>query len=169
MERTTESNGAGTQPTEAQLQEVADEIFTAWRELRRGAGVGSLKEVLYGSGDDALDPAQADALELLIQRGAWRMSELATALYVDASTATRTIDRLVANGLAVRRPATDDGRGVVVSASSQGKKQCLRIQRGRQVLMRGFIEEFSFEECQQLASLLARLVRSVNRMAEDHT
>jgi DNA-binding MarR family transcriptional regulator len=133
--------------------------------LRRGAGVASLKEALYGSGADALDPGQTDALELLITRGAWRMSELAAALYVDASTATRTIDRLAASGLAVRRPATDDGRGIVVGATTQGRKQCLRIQRGRRAAMRMFIEEFSYEECSELASLMQRLVRSVNRVA----
>jgi DNA-binding MarR family transcriptional regulator len=150
---------------EEELQAVAEEIFAAWRELRRGAGVASLKEALYGSGPDALDPGQTDALELLITRGAWRMSELATALYVDASTATRTIDRLTASGLAVRRPASDDGRGIVVGATPQGRKQCLRIQRGRRAVMRKFIEEFSYEECTELASLMQRLVRSVNRVS----
>lgn len=153
---------------EEHLQSVCDQIFAAWRELRRGAGVGSLKEVLYGSGENALDPALLDALEMLIQRGAWRMSELAAALYVDASTATRTIDRLVNTGLAVRRQATDDARGIVVSATSRGRKQCLRIQRGRRVLMQEFMEEFTFDECQELAALMQRLVHSVNRSAERH-
>jgi DNA-binding MarR family transcriptional regulator len=150
----------------AALAELAEQIFASWRELRRGAGMGSLKEVLYGSGDDALDPGQADALELLTSRGAWRMSELAAALYVDASTATRTIDRLVSSGLAVRRPATDDGRGILVGATPHGRKQCLRIQRGRRVLMRGIVEEFTHEECVDLATLMQRLVQSVNRTAE---
>jgi DNA-binding MarR family transcriptional regulator len=162
----------GDDPLPPELEErlgaISDRIFAAWRELRRGAGVASLREVLYGSGDDALDPAQLDALELLIERGAWRMSELAAALYVDASTATRTIDRLVAGGLAVRRPATDDARGIVVSATSKGRKQCIRIQRGRRVLMREFLDEFTLDECEELGSLMQRLVLSVNHSADRH-
>jgi DNA-binding MarR family transcriptional regulator len=151
------------------LVELGQRIFDAWRELRRGAGVSSLREHLYGSGDDALDPGQLDALELVLQRGAWRMSELANALYVDASTATRTIDRLVASGLVVRRPATEDGRGIVVSATSKGRKQCARIQRGRSELMLTFLDEFELPEAQALAGLMERLVASVNRVANRRT
>src|SRR5687768_12899328 len=118
----------------------------------------ALKEVLYGAGDDALDPAQLEALELLRERSAWRMSELAAALYVDASTVTRTIDRLVAGGLAERRPSTRDARGVVVSATPRGDEQCRRIQEGRRVLMTEFMEEFRADEWVVLAHLLHRLV-----------
>ena len=145
--------------------ELGQRIFDAWRELRRGAGVSSLRQHLYGSGDDALDPGQLDALELVLQRGAWRMSELANALYVDASTATRTIDRLVDSGLVVRRPATEDGRGIVVSATAKGRKQCARIQRGRSELMLTFLEDFDVGEAHALAALMERLVASVNRVA----
>jgi DNA-binding MarR family transcriptional regulator len=147
------------------LVELGQRVFDAWRELRRGAGVSSLREHLYGSGEDALDPGQLDALELVLQRGAWRMSELATALYVDASTATRTIDRLVDSGLVVRRPATEDGRGIVVSATAKGRKQCARIQRGRTELMLTFLDDFEPDEAQSLATLMERLVASVNRVA----
>jgi DNA-binding MarR family transcriptional regulator len=144
---------------------VGDRIFVAWRELRRGAGMASLRDVLYGTGDDALDPAQVDALELLLERGTWRMSDLAAALYIDASTATRTIDRLVLGGLAVRQPATDDARGIVVSATATGRRQCVRIRRGRQVLVREFMEEFDEDERERLARLMQRLVSGVNRRA----
>jgi DNA-binding MarR family transcriptional regulator len=144
---------------------VGDRIFVAWRELRRGAGMAALREVLYGTGDDALDPAQTDALELLVQRSMWRMGDLAAALYIDASTATRTIDRLVANGLAARRPASDDARGVLVSATASGRRQCARIRQGRQVLVREFMEEFTVDECERLAVLMQRLVAGVNRRA----
>jgi DNA-binding MarR family transcriptional regulator len=159
------ANGSGEARTslpEREARVVGDRIFGAWRELRRGAGMASLKDVLYGTGDDALDPAQVDALELLLERSTWRMSDLATALYIDASTATRTIDRLVAGGLAVRRPAADDARGIQVSATALGRRKCQRIRRGRQVLVQEFMEEFDTEEREQLARLMQRLVAAVN-------
>jgi DNA-binding MarR family transcriptional regulator len=148
-----------------QRRAIGDQIFLAWRELRRGAGTAALRGVLYGAGEDALDPAPVDALELLLERSSWRMSDLAAALYIDASTATRTIDRLVESGLAVRRRATDDARGIVVSTTAAGRRLCVRIRRGRQVLVREFMQEFSVEECQALAELMERLVDGVNRRA----
>jgi DNA-binding MarR family transcriptional regulator len=153
------------EPADDDVVELGQRIFDAWRELRRGAGVSSLREHLYGSGDDTLDPGQLDALELVLQRSAWRMSELANALYVDASTATRAVDRLVDSGLVVRRPATEDGRGIVVSATAKGRKQCGRIQRGRSELMLTFLDDFELSEAQALAALMERLVASVNRVA----
>jgi DNA-binding MarR family transcriptional regulator len=157
--------GVGDGPNGVEIRVVGERLFVAWRELRRGAGMSALRGVLYGTGDDALDPAQVDALELLLERETWRMSDLAAALYIDASTATRTIDRLVAGGLALRRPASDDARGIVVSATPAGRRQCQRIRRGRQVLVREFLEEFSGEERERLALLMQRLVAGVNRRA----
>jgi DNA-binding MarR family transcriptional regulator len=162
---TIRSEDDGEDSSEVAVREVGERIFVAWRELRRGAGMSALRDVLYGTGGDALDPAQVDALELLLERDAWRMSDLAAALYIDASTATRTIDRLVAAGLAVRQPASDDARGIVVSATPTGRRRCVRIRRGRQVLVWEFIEEFSGDERERLAVLMERLVAGVNRRA----
>jgi DNA-binding MarR family transcriptional regulator len=86
-------------------------------------------------------------------------------LYVDASTATRTIDRLAEHGLAVRRSATEDGRGVVVSATPRGRRQAARVQRGRRELMAALLEDFTPEDGRQLAALMERLVAGVNRVA----
>ena len=52
-----------------------------------------------------------DTLDLLVQQPAWRMSELAEALRVDPSTATRAVQRLVRAGLADRRSRADATAG----------------------------------------------------------
>ena len=91
-------------------------IGAAWKELRRGAAMSVLRDHLFGSGDNALEPGQVDTLELLIARDAWRMSELAEALRVDPSTATRAVQRLVKAGIAERTACSDDLRRATLTA-----------------------------------------------------
>ena len=79
-------------------------IGTAWKELRRGAAMSILRDHMFGAGKDALEPGQVDTLDLLVQQPAWRMSDLADALRVDPSTATRAVQRLERSGLAERCP-----------------------------------------------------------------
>lgn len=50
------------------------------------------------------------------------MSELADALRVEPSTATRAVQRLVNAGLAERRPSNDDGRVVQVEITEAGRE-----------------------------------------------
>mgnify|MGYP003349690742 CR=1 FL=1 len=118
-------DGTEVQP---ETRDVAVRIGLAWREIRRGASTGPLREFLYSTDgiDVALDTdqielGQVDTLDLLVQRPTWRMSELADALRVEPSTATRAVQRLEKSGLAIRRPSTDDGRGVTVHVTPDGR------------------------------------------------
>ena len=90
-------------------REIAIRIGTAWKELRRGAAMVAVRDYFFAADEDSLEPGQMDTLDLLAQQPAWRMSELAEALRVDPSTATRAVQRLVRAGLAERgsrRPPT---------------------------------------------------------------
>ena len=84
--------------------EVARRIGLAWRELRRGASMTVLREQFLGTGEDALEPGQMDTLDVLLSRESWRMGDLADALRVDPSTATRAVERLTRINLAERLP-----------------------------------------------------------------
>ena len=150
----------------SQRADVARRIFTAWRELRRGP-VRRLQADIYGSGPDALDPAQMDALECVASRLRWRMSDLADALHLDPSTVTRTIDRLSAAGYVERVPAKEDGRGVDVRATPAGRRQCGRVTTGRQAAMLAFLDEFSDTDAERLAALMERLVDGVAKVATE--
>ena len=97
----------------------------AWREIRRGASTGPLRDFLYTIESDQIDAAQIelgqmDTLDLLATRPSWRMSELAEALRVEPSTATRAVQRLERAGLARRRPSAADGRVVKVEITEAG-------------------------------------------------
>lgn len=144
---------------------VADDarrIGVAWRELRRGASMQTLRELIHGPGTGALELAQADALELLVQQGPLRMRELADGLRVDASTATRTVDRLVRAGLAERRSGGDDARVVVVRPTRLGRARHARSAARARALLTDVLAEFDDHERHQLAELMERLVRSVD-------
>src|ERR1700733_12347994 len=123
----------------------AERIFEAWRELRRGP-VRYLRQDLYGAGPDALDPAQVDSLEVIVTAPKWRMSEIAQALHIDPSTATRMIDRLVDEGMVHRSVEPGDGRVVIISATEAGVAERARIADGRRRLVQEFLEGFTESE-----------------------
>jgi DNA-binding MarR family transcriptional regulator len=71
---------------------------------------------------DELDSGQYDVLWCLAVRlpGGCPMGELASALRIDSSTATRAVDRLVASGLAERVRSQHDKRVLVARATAEG-------------------------------------------------
>ena len=75
-----------------------------WRELRRGASTTVVRDRMFGTGDEAIEPGHMDVLDLLHREEPRRMNDLAAALRVDPSTVTRAIQRMEADGL-VRRVA----------------------------------------------------------------
>lgn len=140
----------------------ARRISLAWRELRRGAAASALRDHFFGVGSDALEPGQMDALDVLLTRRCWRMAELAEALRVDPSTATRTVQRLVNAGLAVRRTPDDDGRVVLVAASPEGRRRHRAVSKRRTAALSRLLGEFSPAEREQLAGLLDRFVDALD-------
>jgi DNA-binding MarR family transcriptional regulator len=149
------------------MSEFADRLTGSWRELRRAAR--PLRERLAAELGIRLDESQVDALEVIHTLGRARMQELALALRVDASTATRTVDRLVSSGLAERAPHATDGRGTIVGLTSAGQRTLgLVDERRREALLRVF-DHFTPAEVEQLVSLLERLVVSVDRELEERS
>jgi DNA-binding MarR family transcriptional regulator len=145
---------------------VAASIGRSWKELRRGASMAALRDHLFGAGDEALEPGQWDTLDLLVQAEAWRMSDLAEALRVDPSTATRAVQRLVRAGLAERSTDAADGRVVMVSATSTGHRRHEAIARQRRQTMECMLSAFDADERRTLATLLERFVAALDRVAE---
>jgi DNA-binding MarR family transcriptional regulator len=93
------------------------------------------------------------------------MSELAERLRVDASTATRAVDRLVRAGLATRRRDPDDARGVRVAATPAGRARLEEVVRRRRTALRAILADFDDDDRRRLAELLERLVAGVDAFA----
>lgn len=114
--------------------DVIDAVLGASRAL-----VGVAARSLAGL-EDEVTLAQYRMLVLLCSRGPQRLAELAAALDVNPSTATRMTDRLVAKKLArrnrvaadrrtVRIAVTEHGRGVVDHVTARRRREIAAIVR----------------------------------------
>jgi DNA-binding MarR family transcriptional regulator len=137
-------------------------IGAAWRELRRGASMQAFRPIVYGEGDEALDLGQVDALDMLVFHGSVRMGDLAEALRVDASTATRAVNRLVDAGLASRERSDGDGRVMVVVLTEHGKEVHRAMMVRRRDALEGILADLNPKERQQLATLLERFIAGLD-------
>lgn len=138
----------------------ARRIARSWIELRRGALVAELRCYLYGD-DHVLEQGQMDALDLLVRRDR-TMSGLADRLRIDASTATRGVQRLVDHGLVERFPSPDDGRVVMVRVTSEGRARHADVAARRAYAMQQILGAFDPDERALLADLLDRFVTSLD-------
>jgi DNA-binding MarR family transcriptional regulator len=105
--------------------EVVDAVLGASRAL-----VAVAARSLAGVAEDVTLP-QYRALVVLASRGPQRVADLAEALGVLPSTATRMSDRLVAKGLARRARLASDRRTVRVALSAQGRALVDEVTRRR--------------------------------------
>jgi len=101
--------------SESDQRLVVDAVVSASRAL---AGVAARS--LAGL-EEEVTLAQYRMLVLLCARGAQRIADLAEALGVNPSTATRMSDRLVAKRLARRQRQTTDRRSVRVAVTEAGR------------------------------------------------
>lgn len=147
---------------------LSDEVRVgaAWRELRRGAAASVLKDrLLAASGTHEL--GQLDALDVLGHHGELGMGDLAEALRVDASTATRAVDRLVELGLAERSADPADGRRVLVRATDKGERVHAELVERRLRMLRRMLQGFSDGERSQLAGLMERFVQALDEVVAE--
>jgi DNA-binding MarR family transcriptional regulator len=117
----------------AETDEVVDAVLGASRAL-----VAVAARSLAGVGED-VTLAQYRALVVLASRGPQRLADLATALTVDRSTATRMCDRLVRKRLVVRRRSTDDRRVVRISLTEAGAELVREVSRRRRAEIRRIV------------------------------
>jgi DNA-binding MarR family transcriptional regulator len=105
--------------------ELVDAVLGASRAL-----VAVAARSLAGVAEDVTLP-QYRFLVVLASRGPQRLADLATALGVDRSTATRMCDRLVRKRLVTRRRTREDRRAVRVSLTGTGADLVGEVSRRR--------------------------------------
>jgi DNA-binding MarR family transcriptional regulator len=144
--------------------DVVARMGRAWRDLRRGATTAVLRDRVFGVGPGTVEPGHMDVLDLLVQRGRCRMSELAAALRVDPSTVTRTLQRMEAAGLARRLPSTSgDRRAVIVTLTATGRERHAAVALRRATMLTEIMERFSDSERTRLVDLLERFIESADK------
>ncbi|MGH3176972.1 MAG: MarR family winged helix-turn-helix transcriptional regulator [Streptosporangiaceae bacterium] len=121
------------EPAALAEDELVDSVLAASRAL-----VAVAARSLTGAGDEVTLP-QYRALVVLAARGPQGTAELAAALAVNPSTATRMCDRLVRKGLIRRHRARADRRAVQVSITAAGRAVVDQATERRRALIAGIL------------------------------
>ena len=137
-------------------RETAMRIGRVWREIRRGAANNKLRGLIFETEEFSIDPGQFDPLEQIVFHGTMRMGDLADAMHIDPSTATRAVQRLIKDGLAERVDHEGDGRVVVVGPTDLGRRVFESVVERRKQMVVRVMEQFDPEEWGVLADILER-------------
>ncbi|MDG4801449.1 MarR family transcriptional regulator [Micromonospora sp. WMMD980] len=136
-------------------------------------GLAALSRVLVGftartlAGLDAeLTLPQYRTLVLLAARGPLRTVDLATALEVHPSTATRTCDRLVRRGLVARRQGTTDRRVAWLTPTEAGRDLVAQVVHGRTDRIRDLVRRADGVRRATAADLVNALVEAAGEPTE---
>jgi DNA-binding MarR family transcriptional regulator len=106
-----------------------------------------------------LTPQQAEALQLLAERGVISTSALALMLGIDPSTASRNLAGLERRGYIVRRRGADDGRQTDVRLTARGKRTAEAVSTGWAQVVMQLLERQARPEKQRIADALDTLAR----------
>jgi DNA-binding MarR family transcriptional regulator len=116
--------------------------------------------------DIGLHPGQDQALQLLGE-GAANMGEIAHALRIRPPTASKTIARLIQQGLVSRQTTSGDARVVTISLTPEGQEKLIAINAMAQML-EGEIEAlFDQQEIKRLRKALRRIGDSLQAQIKD--
>ena len=129
---------AASSPSREPAGQGGDELVDAVLGASRALVAVAARSLANVAEDVTL--AQYRVLIVLAARGPQRLVDLATALGVDRSTATRMCDRLVRKRLVHRRRTNDDRRGVRVSLTAAGGELVAEVTRRRRAEIATIVE-----------------------------
>lgn len=91
-----------------------------------------------------------------------RMSEIAEALGVAQSTATRLVEPLAREGRVERRPALDDGRAVVICLTEKGQHAANELSKLSQRWSEGVLQRIPNDQRDDVIRALETVIEAVN-------
>lgn len=122
--------------SEASFEALGDGLIDAIRRFLRLRRREGIQAAIYTVEGYELSRTQVEALEVVAREGEVRMKQLAQAIGVDPSTATRTTDPLVSRGLVDRFTDAENRRYVVLRCTPEGAKAVTHIVDERRRVMR---------------------------------
>jgi DNA-binding MarR family transcriptional regulator len=121
------------------------------------------QEALGGEGGGSLSPTLTAALATIENHGPLTPSELAERERVKRPTATRTIASLESAGLVERTADPSDGRGSLVSATTDGRALLKRLRGRKNAYLARRLRDLPADE----TATLERAAEILERMLED--
>ena len=111
--------------------------------------------------DNSLGVGSISVLGLLLRHGESTVGQLAAHERVQPPSMTRTVNWLVEEGYAVRRPSESDGRSTLVEISDKGRDTLLADRRRRDAWLAKQLKDLSPEE----RDLLREVVPLIEKLA----
>jgi len=108
---------------------------------------------------------QCYALETLVRLGPRTLNDVAGALFLDKSTASRVVATLERKGYVASSSHPADGRAVVLKATPSGQRLYNRIRRGLIEQEKGLLKDFTPEARREAARIMSRLARAAESRA----
>jgi DNA-binding MarR family transcriptional regulator len=137
-----------------QRDEVTDLTLQASRALL-GVVARSVAEAL-----DVVTLPQFRVLVMLDAAGPLRMGVLAERMGANASTFTRSVDRMVENGWVVRKPSPDSRREVIIALTRAGKRIVEKVTTRRRHELAAILERLTPAEVQAVGVGLQTFARA---------
>lgn len=134
---------------------LVDEVIRLQRIIHR------LKQSPPGAG--SADRSAHMLLMTIADTDPMRLSDLATAVHVDASTVSRQAAQLVAEQLLVREPHPEDGRASVVALSDAGRAVVDAIKERRRAFFEQTVRDWSEGDLRAFTAALHRFVDDTER------
>jgi DNA-binding MarR family transcriptional regulator len=146
--------------TRSDLELVTDAVLTASRAL---VAVAARSLV---AAEDQISLAQYRVLVVLASQGSQRLADLADALGVTPSTATRVCDRLVVKRLIRRQRATGDRREIRVGLSESGRNLVHEVTRRRREEIRRLVAAMPAAARSEVVSGLRALAEAAGEIPD---
>ncbi|TFC53689.1 MULTISPECIES: MarR family winged helix-turn-helix transcriptional regulator [unclassified Cryobacterium] len=137
---------------------VGEALESALSTILRWSTRADNKRMLHDSSGAALSSTDSWLLERVVVAGPLRMSKLAGWMAVDKSTMTTEIRRLEKSGLVSRRSDPTDRRGVLITATEEGRTAIVRHRQLAQDVYGTLVGKWTEEDRTELARLLGRFV-----------
>lgn len=135
--------------TETTLDDVLDRLLVASRCLV------AVSAESIASVEDEVDLVQFRILVVVASRGPCSLGEVADAIGLHLSTASRTVDRMAATGLLQRSARPDDRRNLELTLSPAGEALVGRVLRRRRAALKRVVEGLSERKARRLAAALS--------------
>jgi DNA-binding MarR family transcriptional regulator len=142
-------------------------LSRSWRELGGLLVSRRLLASISDSPDVPLTPTRLRALDVLAESGGLRIGDLAAAMAIEETTATRLVDRLETMGVAKRRRGADDRRVTVVALTPKGTRLVSSVARRRREFFRDVLEALDPDERTELVRLTEKATAALRARSEE--
>jgi len=146
---------------ESETSEIAAQLHDQFSRLTR-----QLRNMELPQG---MTPERLSALAVIDKRGPISVTALADKEMVRPATMSRMVSALVDEGLCRRNEDKNDGRGVLVSATSKGRRAYLRAQQQRLNHLANALSSLSPDQLSAMRSLTAALERLTMLLLDEST